>query len=100
MLTLTSIFGNLLNEGRAYYAADNRNTEPYLSTPEGRVRVASRFVVRGGRVRFALGRYDHSRPLVIDPSLAFGDYIGGTSVLRALVFGRQAGIHAARAARN
>ena len=30
----------------------------------------------------------------------YGDYIGATSVLRALVFGRQAGIHAARAARN
>ncbi|HEY8176315.1 MAG TPA: carboxypeptidase regulatory-like domain-containing protein [Gemmatimonadaceae bacterium] len=41
MLTLSSIFGNVLNEGRAYYSGDDRNTEPYLSTPEGRVRVAS-----------------------------------------------------------
>ena len=30
--------------------------------------------------------------------ILYGDYIGATSVLRALVFGRQAGIHAARAA--
>jgi tricarballylate dehydrogenase len=32
--------------------------------------------------------------------ILYGDYIGATSVLRALVFGRQAGIHAARAARD
>jgi hypothetical protein len=41
MFTLSSIFGNFLNEGRAYYSGDDRNTEPYLATPEGRVRIAS-----------------------------------------------------------
>jgi hypothetical protein len=29
------------------------------------------------RVRFALGPYDHTRPLVIDPSLTYSTYLGG-----------------------
>jgi hypothetical protein len=45
-----------------------------------RVDVPSRFVLEGGQVRFELGRYDRSRRLVIDPSLAFRDYIGGSGV--------------------
>lgn len=43
-----------------------------------RVPVESRFVIDGDRVSFELGRYDATRRLVIDPSLVFGDYIGGT----------------------
>lgn len=47
---------------------------------DGRRRaVAARFEVNGRRVSFRLGRYDHSRPLVIDPVLAFSDLIGGNS---------------------
>jgi len=33
------------------------------------------------RVRFALGPYDHSRPLVIDPALTFSTYLGGAGVV-------------------
>ncbi|MGA7318061.1 MAG: choice-of-anchor D domain-containing protein, partial [Silvibacterium sp.] len=32
-------------------------------------------------VGFALGSYDHSRPLVIDPVLAYGEYLSGTGSL-------------------
>jgi hypothetical protein len=32
-----------------------------------------------GHVRFRLGTYDHSRPLVIDPVLAYSTYLGGTA---------------------
>jgi hypothetical protein len=46
--------------------------------------VASRFVLgRGGQVSFQVGRYDHSKPLVIDPvlSLSYSTYLGGTGAL-------------------
>jgi hypothetical protein len=40
--------------------------------------VAVRYVVRGDRVSFALGAYDRSRPLTIDPVvLAYSTYLGG-----------------------
>jgi hypothetical protein len=41
MITLSSVLGSFLNEGRVFYSDDGRNTSPYLSTPEGRVRIAS-----------------------------------------------------------
>ena len=33
------------------------------------------------RVRFELGAYDHSRPLVIDPALTFSTYLGGSGAV-------------------
>ena len=40
--------------------------------------VEGRFVLRGGnRAGFAIGPYDHSRELVIDPVLSFATYFGG-----------------------
>ncbi|MEK7402410.1 MAG: carboxypeptidase regulatory-like domain-containing protein [Gemmatimonadota bacterium] len=41
MVTLSSVLGNFLNEGRVFFSADGRNTAPYLETPEGRVRISS-----------------------------------------------------------
>ena len=41
MLTLTSHAGMFINELRGYKSVDNRNTNGYLSTPDGRVVVAS-----------------------------------------------------------
>src|SRR6266542_6149890 len=41
MMTLTSNAGNYINELRAYRSVDNRNTDPYLTVPDGRVVVAS-----------------------------------------------------------
>lgn len=41
MMTLTSHFGMFINELRGYKSVDNRNTNGYLSVPDGRVVVAS-----------------------------------------------------------
>ncbi len=39
--------------------------------------VASRYTVEGTQVRFALGAYDASQLLVIDPVLSYASYLGG-----------------------
>ncbi|MBV9743076.1 MAG: SBBP repeat-containing protein [Acidobacteriia bacterium] len=39
--------------------------------------VAAGYKLDGGRVQFALGAYDRSQPLVIDPVLAYMTYLGG-----------------------
>jgi hypothetical protein len=50
----------------------------YQEGRAGRTAVAGRYVLQGdGRVGFALGAYDHSRPLVIDPTLVYSTYLGG-----------------------
>jgi hypothetical protein len=42
-----------------------------------RIPVASRWVLDGRQARIAVGAYDRSRPLVIDPVLAYASYFGG-----------------------
>ncbi|HEY1217445.1 MAG: SBBP repeat-containing protein [Bryobacteraceae bacterium] len=37
--------------------------------------VAGRYQLRGSEVRFVLGRYDRSQPLVIDPALTWASYL-------------------------
>jgi hypothetical protein len=52
----------------------------YQSIDGRRVAVESRFSLAGGtRYGFELGRYDHGRPLIIDPTLAYSTFLGGTS---------------------
>ncbi len=41
--------------------------------------VASHFVLEGNTLRFALGNYDRTRPLTIDPDRIWGTYYGGNS---------------------
>ncbi len=51
----------------------------YQDGSNGREAVTSHYVLADdGSVRFALGPYDPSRPLVIDPTLAYGTYFGTT----------------------
>lgn len=40
--------------------------------------VAARFVLHDEKVGFALGPYDHSRTLVIDPVISYSTYLGGS----------------------
>jgi hypothetical protein len=50
----------------------------YQESAEGRQEIASRYTVNGTRVGFALGDYDASRPLVIDPVVyGYSTYMGG-----------------------
>ena len=52
----------------------------YQVGPNGRQEIPSRFVIDGEReVRFALGSYDTSRTIVIDPVLSYSSYFGGDS---------------------
>jgi uncharacterized protein (TIGR03437 family) len=46
---------------------------------QGAESIEARFRVRAGGVGFALGAWDRSQPLVIDPVLAYATYLGGTN---------------------
>jgi hypothetical protein len=53
----------------------------WQETGTGRARVEARFRLDAdGAVGFDLGPHDPNRPLVIDPTLVFGTYVGGTTV--------------------
>jgi hypothetical protein len=57
----------------------------YQETSSGRVEVASRYTVAADRhVGFELARYDHRKPLIIDPQLVYSTYLGGNSFDEAL----------------
>src|SRR5207237_9526243 len=43
-------------------------------------RVAGKFAVSADRVHFEVGKFDPKRALIIDPSLVFSIYLGGTSL--------------------
>jgi hypothetical protein len=48
----------------------------YQMDGEKKISVDGRYVVAGNQVRFALGSYDHSKPLTIDPVLTYLTYLG------------------------
>jgi uncharacterized repeat protein (TIGR01451 family) len=51
----------------------------YQEADGARHEVPSRFVVAGGLVRFDVGEYDRTRPLVIDPVIAYATWYGGSA---------------------
>ena len=52
----------------------------YQSADDGtRHNIESRYVLTHQQVAFALGDYDHSRELIIDPTFFYSTYLGGSS---------------------
>ena len=70
-LVLATRLGDVVQQRPRVYQEAGRN----------RVEVASRYVLTGNRVRFALGPYDRRRELRIDPviSLDYSTYLGGSA---------------------
>jgi hypothetical protein len=53
----------------------------YQDAQGRRDRVAGRFqLMADNSVCFALGSYDHSKPLIIDPTLVYSTYLGGSNI--------------------
>jgi uncharacterized protein (TIGR03437 family) len=70
-------------EGSLVLRADNGSAsfrKPVLYQMDGdkKTSVEGRFAVAGNQVRFRLGRYDHSRALIIDPVLSYASYLAGS----------------------
>lgn len=54
----------------------------YQESSDGRREIAGRYVLAAGnRIAFKIGPYDHTQPLVIDPTLVYSTYLdaGGTT---------------------
>lgn len=76
--------GDLIVSSRA---GDLRLHKPVASqeSPSGRQTVTARFSLGADdQVRFALGSYDRSRELVIDPAVAYSTFLGGSGEDEAL----------------
>ena len=67
-LVLTTSAGDLVEHAPVVY-----QTIAGVRTP-----VAGQFVQRPGRIGFAVAPYDLSQPLVIDPTLLYSTYLGGS----------------------
>jgi uncharacterized protein (TIGR03437 family) len=55
-----------------------RKPEVYQLADGVRQEVAGHFVLHGRHVTFALGTYDRSRTLIVDPTLSYATYFGGS----------------------
>jgi Beta-propeller repeat len=62
-------------------AGDLRVHKPiaYQKQGEERQPVEAHFIVKGAEVALGVGSYDHSRELVIDPTIVYGTYLGAGS---------------------
>ncbi|MEA2493835.1 MAG: hypothetical protein QOJ29_1746, partial [Thermoleophilaceae bacterium] len=59
-------------------AVRQKRPDAYQVINGRRRRVSARFVLDGTTARISTGRYDHTRPLLIDPVLAYSGFVGGS----------------------
>ena len=52
----------------------------YQMDSDKKIAVDGSFSVAGNKIGFRLGRYDHSKPLIIDPVLSYASYLGGSAL--------------------
>ena len=67
-------------------AGEIRQTRPiaYQQINNARRIVPASYLIKGkNRIAFQIANYDRSKPLVIDPTLAFSTYVGGSGVEQA-----------------
>ena len=70
--------GNLKSQAASVWVT-HAQLKIYQNVPGGRRDVFGRFVLKGGHeVGFDIGPYERGRPLIIDPTLAFASYLGGS----------------------
>lgn len=56
----------------------------YQQSPEGRREITGHYLLSArNRITFALGPYDHAQSLVIDPTVDYATYLGGSGTDRA-----------------
>ncbi|TLM95049.1 DUF7948 domain-containing protein [Hymenobacter jeollabukensis] len=75
-LRLDAATGNLVIQTAAGLLTEQRPQAWQLDARGRRQPVACAFQLQGATVSFRLGRYDHARPLVIDPVVQFASYTG------------------------
>jgi hypothetical protein len=75
-LRLDPATGHLLVKTSAGLLTEQRPQAWQTNATGQRQPVACTFALEGTEVSFRLGRYDHSRPLVIDPTVLFASYTG------------------------
>ena len=68
--------GDLVITGRQGSVVQHRPVI-YQQVAGERRTVSGNYLIEGSQVRFQLGAYDHSLPLVIDPTLSYSSYLGG-----------------------
>lgn len=79
---LTLSGGDLILTGEQDGGLRLQAPQIYQRDGDRRQQVEGHFVIRhGNRVGFAIGDYDHSRELIIDPILRFSTYFGGSGAV-------------------
>lgn len=77
-LTATALPNGDLQLSGSNGSVHHRNLRAFQQVNGKRVPVAASFdIATAGEVRFSLGSYDHTRPLVIDPVVSYYFYLGG-----------------------
>jgi hypothetical protein len=78
-LTLDAATGDLIIRLPGGQTLAERAPIAWQERDQLRVPVAARFTLADGQAGFTLGAYDPQLPLVIDPTLVYGTFLGGNS---------------------